>query len=123
MAELLANRHGVAVLATSRALPGIGGEHELPVPPLSVATAEEVTTPERLADPGDAVRLFVQRAQAVHPDFALTTENASTVARICRRLDGMPLAIELAAARAPSSAACTARASRPAPRCAAERRP
>ena len=65
VAELLANCHGVAVLATSRAPLGIGGEHELPVPPLSVATPEEMTTPERLADPGDAVRLFVQRAQAV----------------------------------------------------------
>ena len=99
VAELLANCHRVAVLATSRAPLGIGGEHELPVPPLSVATPEEMTTSERLADPGDAVRLFVQRAQAVHPDFALSIENASIVARICRRLDGMPLAIELAAAR------------------------
>jgi len=99
VADLLANCHGVAVLATSRAPLGIGGEHELPVPPLSVATPEEMTTPERLADPGDAVRLFAQRAQAVRPDFALSSENASIVARICRRLDGMPLAIELAAAR------------------------
>ena len=99
VAELLANCHSVAVLATSRAPLGIGGEHELPVPALFVATPEEMTTPERLADPGDAVRLFVQRAQAVRPDFALSIENASTIARICRRLDGMPLAIELAAAR------------------------
>jgi predicted ATPase len=99
VAELLANCHGVAVLATSRAPLGIRGEHELPVPALFVATPEEMTTSERLADPGDAVRLFVQRAQAVRHDFALSIENASTVARICRRLDGMPLAIELAAAR------------------------
>jgi len=99
VAELLGACHGVAVLATSRAPLGIRGEHELPVPPLSVAAPEEMTTPERLAEPGDAVRLFVQRAQAVRPDFALTTENASAVARICGRLDGMPLAIELAAAR------------------------
>ena len=99
VAELLATCHGVAVLATSRAPLGIRGEHELPVPPLSVPAPEELTTPERLAEPGDAVRLFVQRARGVHPDFALTTDNASTVARICGRLDGMPLAIELAAAR------------------------
>ena len=99
VAELLATCQGVAVLTTSRAPLGIRGEHELPVPPLSVPTPEEMTTPERLAEPGDAVRLFVQRAQAVHPDFTLTIENASTVARICQRLDGMPLAIELAAAR------------------------
>jgi non-specific serine/threonine protein kinase len=99
VAELLANCHRVAVLATSRAPLGIRGEHELPVPALFVATPEEMTTSERLSDPGDAVRLFVQRAQAVRPDFALSIENASTIARICRRLDGMPLAIELAAAR------------------------
>jgi non-specific serine/threonine protein kinase len=99
VAELLASCRGVSVLATSRAPLGIRGEHELQVPPLSVASPEELTTPQRLAEPGDAVRLFVQRACGVHPDFALSADNASIVARICGRLDGMPLAIELAAAR------------------------
>jgi predicted ATPase len=83
--ELLARAPGIRVLATSRVVLGLTGEHEYQVRPLP---SEEAAT------------LFVQRAQAVRPRFALDGNGTrATVTEICARLDGLPLAIELAAAR------------------------
>jgi predicted ATPase/Tfp pilus assembly protein PilF len=96
--ELLAAAPGLKVLATSRAPLGLYGEHEFPVPPLTLPDLKRPPPLERLTQ-YEAVGLFVERARAVKPDFSITNESAPAVAEICVRLDGLPLAIELAAAR------------------------
>jgi predicted ATPase len=96
--ELLTRCPGLEILATSRAVLRLRAEREYQVGPLTVPALSERPPMEQLASL-PAVRLFVDRAQAVRHDFALTEDNALAVAEICRRLDGLPLAIELAAAR------------------------
>jgi predicted ATPase/tetratricopeptide (TPR) repeat protein len=96
--ELLAAAPGLKVLVTSRVVLHLYGEHEFSVPPLDVPDPSITVETAELANYG-AVQLFVERAQAVVPDFALTGENAAAIAQICARVDGLPLALELAAAR------------------------
>ena len=98
IAELLAASPGLRVLATSRAPLHVRGEHEYPLAPLQLPGPVELASLDDLAEV-EAVRLFVERARAIDPAFALTSDNAVAVAGICARLDGLPLAIELAAAR------------------------
>ena len=86
------------VVTSSRAPLRISGEQQFPIPPLELPDPERLPSLEVLAQ-SDAVRLFVERARAVKPDFMVTAENAAAVAEIVFRLDGLPLAIELAAAR------------------------
>lgn len=95
---LLAAAPRVKVLATSRARFRLAAEHELPVPPLPMPASGVAEHVERLAA-NDAVRLLVERARRVRPDFELTAGNAAAVSSICVRSDGLPLVIELLAAR------------------------
>ena len=83
---------------TSRELLRVRGEQAFGVSPLPVPDARYAATRERVSQYA-AVQLFIERAVAVRPDFAVTNANAPAVAELCQRLDGLPLAIELAAAR------------------------
>ncbi|MGH9516119.1 MAG: tetratricopeptide repeat protein [Terriglobales bacterium] len=84
VAEILETCPALKILVTSRACLRIYGEQEFQVTPL---------------EQDSAIELFVQRAMAVRPSFAMTAENAQAIREICSRLDCLPLAIELAAAR------------------------
>ena len=98
VAELLAGCPKLKVLVTSRVMLHLQAEHLFEVPPLPLPESAQRTKMNALSHYA-SVALFVQRAQAVQPDFQLAPANAAAVAEICVRLDGIPLAIELAAAR------------------------
>ena len=93
-ALLLPAAPGLRILATSRSPLGLPAEHTLLITPLELPAADDAAGAH-----ADAVTMFVDRARAAVPDFALTPENTPAVAELCRRLDGIPLALELAAVR------------------------
>ncbi|MEO8753187.1 MAG: adenylate/guanylate cyclase domain-containing protein, partial [Casimicrobiaceae bacterium] len=96
--QLLEAGARVRILASSREHLNIRGEKAYPLAPLAVPLPRQKLGAEALRQFA-AVRLFVDRAIAAQPAFAITADNAAAVAEICHRLDGIPLALELAAAR------------------------
>jgi predicted ATPase/DNA-binding XRE family transcriptional regulator len=100
LARLLAAAPRLKVVVTSRAALHLYGEYVFDVPPLALPDLRRLPPALDLRE-YPAVALFVERAQAANPRFALTAENQAAVAEICVRLDGLPLALELAAARSP----------------------
>jgi non-specific serine/threonine protein kinase len=96
--ELLAAGPRLRLLITSRAVLHLYGERAFQVSPLALPDASRLPPIEQLGAV-DAVRLFVECAQAARSTFELTEDNAPAVMAICAHLDGLPLAIELAAAR------------------------
>jgi predicted ATPase/DNA-binding winged helix-turn-helix (wHTH) protein len=105
--KLLQAGRGVQVLASSRERLQVLGETTYVVPSLCVPTLiDSQSNTINFSDAvlaefshNEAVRLWLDRARAVEPQFQVTAKNAAAIADICRRLDGIPLAIELAAAR------------------------
>ena len=102
--DVLQAGRSVTILATSREPLHVSGEVTLPLATLPAPNPADEYLLDALRKYA-AVRLFLDRAIAVRPDFALTHDNAGAVARICHDLDGIPLALELAAARVRSMSA------------------
>jgi predicted ATPase len=98
LADILEACPRLKILVTSRTPLRLRAERVMPLAPLPVPPPKVPDDPARLRDYA-SVELFVQRAQANRPDFAITRENAVALTEICDRLDGLPLALELAAAR------------------------
>ena len=88
----------LTILTSSREFLGVAGEMPFRVPPLSLPDLRHLPSFIDISE-YDAVRLFVERARVVSPNFALTENNSTYIAQVVNRLDGIPLAIELAASR------------------------
>ena len=97
--ELLSHSLNLRIIATSREPLAVSGETIYPVAGLDWPSERAAlqASPQALMQ-FDAVRLFVDRARAILPNFELRPENVASVVEICRRLDGLPLALELASA-------------------------
>lgn len=93
---LLARVSTLTCLVTSRQVLALEGERTFVLHPLPTPNPDEA--PEQLRQ-NAGVALFVDRAQAVRPDFQITLYNAPAIAKLCAGLEGIPLALELAAAR------------------------
>lgn len=89
LSDLLASCPELKMLVTSRAVLRIQGEYEFPVPPLALPDLKHLPELETLSQYA-AITLFIQRAQAIKPDFQMTKVNARAIAEICARLDGLP---------------------------------
>jgi predicted ATPase/DNA-binding SARP family transcriptional activator len=98
VAELLTAAPQLKILVTSREALRLRAEHEFPVPRLQLPDRSDELSVEGLTQYA-SVALFIERALALNPHFAVTNDNAPAVTEICHRLEGLPLAIELAAAR------------------------
>ena len=98
VAELLAACPKLKFMVTSRVRLHVQAEREWAVPPLALPNPKDPPDLEALSQ-CEAVALFIERAQTVKADFALTGKNAAAIATICQQVDGLPLAIELAAGR------------------------
>jgi predicted ATPase/class 3 adenylate cyclase len=96
--EILKGAPEVKIIASSRAPLRVYGEQEFPVPPLGVPDTHALPPLESLSQYA-AVKLFIDRATSIKPDFKIDNENAPAVAEITELVDGLPLAVELAAAR------------------------
>ena len=90
----------VKILASSREALGVPGERPFRVPPLSIPQNGQSADYNNWVQ-FDALRLFVERAKTILPQFEVTADNYAAILQICKRLDGIPLALELAAARIP----------------------
>ncbi|MEO8395646.1 MAG: helix-turn-helix domain-containing protein [Chloroflexota bacterium] len=98
IAELLAACPWLKLLVTSRAPLRIRQERQIPVLPLALPDLAHLADIETVTSYA-AVTFFLERAQAVKPDFSITPDNTPAVAALCARLDGLPLAIELISVR------------------------
>ena len=93
IADLLANAPKLKFLVTSRETLNLREEWLYPVRGMHFPEQEDAAEAESYS----AVRLFLQSARRMRPDFSLTTDQAA-VLRICRLVEGMPLALEMTAA-------------------------
>ena len=98
IATLLDASAALEILVTSRRRLRLAGEFNYTVEPLPIPRLQDRASLATLAD-NPAVALFLQRAAALDPSFALSDSNGTAIADVCARLDGLPLALELAAAR------------------------